>query len=66
MTEHEGQVSLYRFYNFEVNKHGEPFRLCEACRLRQPIPDVCQLELMAFEAVGACQGDFPDDKPSRR
>ena len=65
MTEHEGQVSLYRFFNFEVSKHGEPFRLCNACRLRQPIPEACQLEMMAFEAVGECQGDFLDAPKQR-
>lgn len=65
LTEHEGQVSLYRFYNMDVAKHGEPFRLCEACRQLQPIPEACQLEMLAFDAVGECEGDFSDEPRSR-
>ena len=42
-----GEVSLYRFYNWQLSKHGEPFSLCEEHRKQQVTPDNCILEKMA-------------------
>ena len=47
-------VRLYRFYNMEKSRYGEPFALCDQCKPRQVVPAVCYLEKIADESVWAC------------
>jgi hypothetical protein len=55
MTAAKGMtLKLYRFYNWEISKHGQPFALCEECRKVQPIPEGCDLELIAEESLLPC------------
>jgi len=49
-----GQVRLYRFYNIEKSKYGEPFALCDAHRKEQPIPAYCTIEKIANDADWPC------------
>lgn len=51
----KGRVALYRFFNFVVGKHGEPFTLCEEHRAQQVVPDNCFLEKMADSSVYECE-----------
>jgi hypothetical protein len=50
----KGAVRLYRFYNWEQNKYGEPFALCDACRPKQLVPDECVLHVIANQALWSC------------
>jgi hypothetical protein len=57
MTEtHTKPVRLYCFYNWEVSKNGEPFRLCDECIKKQPIPKNCTLVKMAEDCGRECEG----------
>jgi hypothetical protein len=49
-----GPVRLYRFYNMEVSRYGEPFALCDGHRKEQPIPAACTLDCMADNARREC------------
>ena len=49
---------LYAFYNWSVGRQGEPFRLCDECIKKQPIPPNCYLNKPANDAVGYCQADW--------
>ena len=48
------EVRLYRFYNMELSRHGEPFALCDVCRQRQRVPGLCLIEKLANQAVLPC------------
>ena len=48
-------VSLYRFFNSEVNKYGEPFALCATHAAEQKVPEACFLEMIAKEALQKCR-----------
>jgi len=48
-------VSVYRFYNYDVDKYGEPFRLCDDCAKKQIVPANCDLRKLADKAIGECQ-----------
>ena len=52
----EGSVAvrLYRFYNWEAEKSGEPFALCDHCLPKQTIPDYCFLTCIADGARLPC------------
>lgn len=54
--EHSKNVGLYRFYNWQVDKHGEPFALCDNHVKLQPIPEGCNLVKLADKATKACEG----------
>ncbi len=45
---------LYRFYNMEKSEHGSPFALCDECRSKQRIPEVCVLECIAGHTEWLC------------
>jgi hypothetical protein len=47
-------IRLYRFYNWQISKHGEPFALCDQCKKEQPVPEYCQIECIANEALWPC------------
>jgi len=53
-------VRLYAFYNWDVNKDGAPFALCDDCRKKQPIPPNCCLNKLADAPARECQGDQHD------
>ena len=53
---HTKPVRLYRFYNWEADGTGEPFRLCDECVKRQPVPPTCVLEKMADDCGRECEG----------
>jgi hypothetical protein len=55
-VKHSKNVGLYRFYNWLVDKHGEPFALCDECVKLQPIPEGCDLRKLADAAVRECEG----------
>ncbi len=48
------QVRLYRFFNIDADKYGEPFALCDGCKPKQPIPESCILSLIAIGAIDPC------------
>jgi len=48
-------VRLYRFYNYEAGKDGEPFALCDDCRKEQPVPEFTVLNLIAHVALAPCK-----------
>lgn len=55
------KVGLYRFYNWEVSKSGEPFALCEAHAESQVVPGNCTLEKIADGALRHCENcEVPD------
>jgi hypothetical protein len=54
MSSETSEVRLYRFYNWEQNKGGEPFALCDECHPKQPVPSGCFLYLLANDAVIPC------------
>lgn len=45
---------LYRFYNMDLSRYGEPFALCDAHADTQKIPSNCDLQKIADKAVQAC------------
>ena len=45
---------LYQFYNYDVDRCGEPFALCDECLPLQPVPPNCQLRKIADNAVREC------------
>jgi hypothetical protein len=47
---------LYRYFNYEHNKEGEPFALCDECWRNQPRPAGTDLRKIADGAVADCQG----------
>lgn len=49
------QVRLYRFFNMERDKHGEPFALCDVCVEKQRVPKGCLLNRIADGALMACK-----------
>ena len=53
-TRCKGIVSLYRFYNWEKGRHGEPFALCEAHFEKQPTPSGCILQKLADNSLISC------------
>lgn len=55
-VQHTKPARLYRFYNWEVSKHGEPFALCDECLKKQPCPANCTLVKIALDAGRECQG----------
>ena len=53
-------VSLYRFFNLDENKHGEPFAECdthinEYKRRKKPAAPQLILEKIAHEAIWSCK-----------
>jgi hypothetical protein len=48
------QVRLYRFLNWNANKYGEPFSLCDGCKPGQPIPEFCHMETIADASRQPC------------
>ena len=48
------RVGLYRFFNWKVGQHGEPFALCEDCAKTQTVPEHCKLYLTAHDARDPC------------
>lgn len=55
------RVAMYRYYNWEVSKHGEPFILCELCASKQPTVPKCILQKMADVTDRNCQWDEHDE-----
>ena len=51
---HEGQVRLYAFFNYAVDKQGLPFALCDKHLKVQPIPENCHMNKLADQAVKPC------------
>lgn len=47
-------VRLYRFYNFNVGKSGEPIAICDFHILTQKIPPACVLNKIADKANEQC------------
>jgi hypothetical protein len=47
-------IRLYRFYNWEQSKDGEPFALCDECALHQPVPEGCVIRKIANDALQPC------------
>ena len=58
-------VGLYAFYNWNVSKQGEPFRMCDECAKKQPIPPTCYLNKLADNASGECTADWHDRRTSK-
>jgi hypothetical protein len=54
VSTHTSPVRLYRFYNWQVSKHGEPFSLCDECLKKQPVPPNFYLEKMADNSASPC------------
>jgi hypothetical protein len=52
---HSKKVGLYQFYNWQVDKWGEPFALCDTCVKLQPIPEGCDLRKIADKALKLCE-----------
>jgi hypothetical protein len=50
----QGEVAVYRFYNYEQSKYGEPFALCEAHKKEQPVPRGCMIAKLAEKALQHC------------
>lgn len=48
------EVRLYRFYNWEKSRHGEPFALCDRHVKQQPVPGSCVLVKLADKALLGC------------
>lgn len=46
----KGEVRIYRFYNYEFDRYGEPFALCETHRREQLIPQGCHLDRLEASA----------------
>lgn len=49
-------IRLYRFYNFDEDKEGEPFALCDECIKKQVTPPYCYLHKIANDALIGCLG----------
>ena len=54
MKRHSAMIRLYRFYNWEQSRSGEPFALCDGCFKTQPTPEGCILRLIANQALEPC------------
>lgn len=54
MSDCSGAVGLFRFYNWSVGKHGEPFALCEGHEKEQVVPSGCYMEKIADQALKPC------------
>lgn len=52
----ESPVRLYRFYNIEQSKYGEPFAMCDECREAYESPNYVYMRKVADRAVEGCQG----------
>jgi hypothetical protein len=48
------KIRLYRFYNMGSSEYGEPFALCDDCKPKQVVPEMCILNVIANEALWAC------------
>lgn len=48
------KAKLFRLYNIDLNRYGEPFALCEEHEKVQEIPENCMLIMIAIEAVEEC------------
>lgn len=64
-ADHNGTVGLYRFFNAQAGRYGDPFRMCESCAKLQTIPQACTLEKMADNATGECQGESVRERTAR-
>lgn len=53
---------LYRYFNFEQERYGEPFALCDECYSNQPRPDGTTLVKIADGATGDCEGHAHQEK----
>ena len=45
---------LYRFYNMEASKYGEPFILCDKHYKNQKVPNNCTLNKIADKSNLPC------------
>ena len=48
-------IRLYRFYNFVVGKHGEPFAMCDECKKKYNVPSNCVMNVLADKARWSCK-----------
>ena len=48
------EVRLWRFYNIEEGKWGEPFTMCDSCRSEYRVPDGLVMNVVADGARGSC------------
>jgi len=48
------RVALYRFFNMEKSRYGEPFALCEAHAKTQTVPSLCILQQIANDSLIEC------------
>ncbi len=57
-TKTKSRVRLYRFYNMEVNREGNPFALCDEHKANFNPPVLqdgsCFIKKIADQAVDAC------------
>ena len=54
MSTNKKKASLYRFFNLDVGKEGQPFPLCSKHRKEQKIPDNCTIRIIAEKSVDEC------------
>ena len=48
------KVRLYRFYNINLNRHGEEFPLCDDCKKIYIVPNTCIMEKVTGETKLKC------------
>lgn len=54
MAKKKTVINAYRFYNFVIDKYGEPFGLCDKHHLTAPVPGNCILDKIGDNTELTC------------